>query len=445
MDAFWGTVSRSGDLTTWLADTGAALGPVTFDAFGIGIGVDGADPRAVLAVVVDENDRESGATCFSDPDFIGRMLDADNGIRLAGPTLVEDLQRVATIHAVSRFYVHDLDEGVVALDEAHAAALSGDMEGARGQYLMADARLDSLLETLSDSDGGKPIADELETMVICCPSMDSGLRVATIAAAVTDRRSEQWTDLLIQLVTEPMAPIVGDPAIAALGVYLDLSAIPPRFTRFRGPDEFDLILRPIGDGIVEATANLRDGITAESSDVDGLRVVAVEISTGAILSSGPCEVRGLEVVARVWLDATEIGDVHFVMVSDEIPLTAVHTDPLGARLAQVDREVRFAWTQRRRASAAEALVSDTIDPAVAQRAWDLAAMCRSRAEQWADNACRALEDMRDFDFADNAAALDVITPYLEGVLRLAAVVTPVDSVDCALRPTLAELCSEAGW
>ncbi len=445
MDAPRGTVRRIDDLAMWRADTGAALGPVTFDAFGIGIGVDAADPRTVLAVVVDETDRESGATCFTDPDFIGQVLDAEDGSALNGPTLVEDLERVATIRAVSHFHTGLLDEGVVALDEAQAAALSGDMDAARGQYMMSGARLESLLETLSDSDGGKPIADELETMIIGCPAMDSERQVATIAAAVTDRRSEQWSDLLIQLVAEPMAAVAGDPEAAIPGVYLDLSVLPPRFTRFRGPDEFDLRINAVDDEIVEVSAYLRDEIIAESSDVDGLRVIAVEAETGAPISSARCAVRGLMVVAQLWLDTWKLDDVHFVMVSEQVPLSAVHADPFGVRLAQVDREVRFAWTQHRRAAAADALVSDTTDPEVAQGAWDLATLCRSSAKQWVDNACRALEDMRDFDFADNSGAVAIIVPYLEGVLRLVDAIDKVESVDGALRPTLAELCSEAGW
>lgn len=449
-----GTVRHiDGGLVMWQADSGAGLGPVRFDAFGIGLGVDGAEPSTVLAVVAAPDDRDSGATCFNDPEFLMRMVEADDGTAMTGPALVEDLERAATIHAVNMFHVGHLDEALLCLDLAHATALCGEMERARGKYLMAAATLDSLIERLVESDGGRSIADEIETMVASCPGIDPDLRITNAAAAVVDRHCDRLAELLDQLAAQHEAETGfasldgtlggGDSApLPVGGEVLDLGLLPPRLIRFTGHDDNDLIFRLVDDQIVEASAVLRSALLADSTDTDGVFLVAADSFTGELISSAPCTVSGMHLSARLWLADATLSETHFLLVASTVPLSRVHADPVAVRAARIDRACRAAWTQHRRAVTLAALITSTDDGESFDRARDQMDMLTAESASLCAGALSALAGHRD---ESDPAADTIYRRYIEGVQRLATAVSTHNGGEGPQRATLAELCAEAGW
>jgi len=439
-----GTVEHSPDgLIIWRADVGVALGPVTFDAYGIGIGVDAADPAAVVAVVAEIGDRDSDATCFEDSQFLDMLVEAPTGAVLKGPTLRDEVVRAATIHAVNTFFVGLLDEGVVALDMANAHAVCGEMSRARGRYLMSATTMDALLD-LVETDGSRPVVEELEHMVAHCPAMDPDRRVAGIAATVAERHRTRWSTMAVPKVlaaadlSAGMRTVVTNP-----GDLLDLSLLPPRLVRFAGPDQVDLTLRIVDNETVEASAVLRDEIIAESTDVDGLFVVAMDSNTGELVSSAPCAVDGLTLIARLWLADRPIGDLHFALVAPTVPLSRVRGDPLSVQLGRLDRQCRHAWTQHRRATALVGLVTETSDDSAFDNAHHLGEILMADAKQWAENTEAELDELRQA-VADPAVE-QIVAGYLDGVQRLTNLVQSPGDLDGPLRPTLAELCAASGW
>ncbi|MXP20185.1 hypothetical protein GIY30_02215 [Gordonia sp. HNM0687] len=438
-----GSVERSADgLIVWRAHTGAALGPVAFDAHNLGLGVDAADPSCVLTVVADDSDRDSGATCFTDPGFLTALVDAPTGATLPQPQLVDEIARAATIHAVSRFHLGDLDPGIVTLDEAHAAALCGDMDGARGRYLMATSSMEEVLDDLAEN-GGESIAEELEVAVAQCPAMDPENAIATVASAIVDGQDARWSEMVLSIHQEELATTFSPPPPNAAGDFLDLSLLPPRLMRFTGPDEHDLALRMIGDDTVEASAVVRDAIYTSSSEAAGLFVIAVERATGELVSSAPCEASGMRMVALLWLAEHELDDLHFLMVTLDVPLDEVSARPLDVRLAQVDRACRHAWTNHRRGRAILTLVNSATAPELVDAAGHAVAHCRQQADDWAANARIELEDiLLHLQSPDHQK---LVADFREGVLRLQELVAGDFAPDSPIRPTLAELHAETGW
>lgn len=436
-------VRRPDGLIVWQASTGAALGPVTFDAYGIGIAVDAADPAAVVTVIAAADNRDSGATCFVDPDFLTNMIDATAGSELPGPVLVDDVVRAATIHAVGKFHLGALDEAIVALDTAHAAALAGDQELAQAHYLMASATMDSLLDRLTDGEGGEAIAEELEQMIARCPEMDPDQSVARVAAAVIDRHNDSLTNFL-SAEQHRAAAVHGGATGGNTGERLDLSLLPPRVIRFTGPDQNDLSIRELSDDTIEVSAILRDELDSDSSEVEGLSVLAVDSLTGELIASAPCEASEGLITARLWLADNPLGDTHFVLVAADVPLGSVHADRFAVQIARLDRQCRHSWSQHRRASAVIELVSTATRPESVDVAETWQRFLTADAVDWVTRTEREIADLVDQN-EDDPTAQRILADYGHGVRRLHEVVTQPVSPGGPRRPTLAELCAEAGW
>ncbi|GAA14986.1 hypothetical protein [Gordonia alkanivorans] len=347
-----GTVQRGPDGSyTWRADDAEAFLPVTITTGQITFTVDAAFPEQPVQVTIRDAESARDASVFADPSAVNDLVNALDTTGIPAPDLSDGLVRLTTVTAVDTLHLGDLDDGVLSLDVAYARALLGDPD--MGWYLaLASSVPGRLVDEIESADHGGPLVTRLAEVigtvaigVLPDDEMDGLLGALRVR---TDRSDVLW-DALFGLDTDlgVLAADLGgiSPVITQVA---DLRALPPRLLRFDGPEEPEVEINENVDGSYEVSAELRDGVDADSAVVDGIFAVAADPETGDLVAFAPATASGDRITARiVGVD----GDARFAFVGSEADPAELRLDHFGVAMTRVDRHFRHAWTRLRNAGA----------------------------------------------------------------------------------------------
>ncbi|WP_345314419.1 hypothetical protein [Gordonia alkaliphila] len=437
----WGTVQSTADGSiSWHADTGVALGPILFHSNGIRFIVDAAAPAHIVGLAaVDAAALRARAHWFADAAAVAAIADAADGDRAAAPIAGAALVRQATVCAVDAVHLGDLDEAVLLLDHAHAAAAAGDYQRGAGRYALARVVVERLVEDIEVQDYLGPFNARLLEVVATAPD---GVFTDVERGEITDelrgrleRTEAPWQVILgAGLARDELASTLGggDTAVAESA---DLGLLPPRLLEFDGPDTPEIAVTPMPDA-VHLSAQLRGTVDLDGAEANQVFAVVADRRTGDLLSHAPMRVVGDRLDATVRLHGIDPATVRCGLIGADTALDALRLDDVGAALTGIDRQCRYAWSEHRRAGAMLAATDFSATESQLVEVVDLAAQARKAAEREMRSAVRRVGRLAKAATADTAEGL---AAYAAAVGRLAEQISSVPAVDGPDGPILAEL------
>lgn len=440
-----GTLTRHSDgVVEWIATDIRVLGPITFEAHGVILTVEPADPTCATRIAAPTHDvlRSAAPFLIGDPQIRQALVAADDGARLAGIRLTDPVARFATIESVRRLFLADLDEPTLILDRAHAFHLAGRTGVAAGLHRMAQSTIELLLDEMESSPPSAAVAAELGSILQSLSQRDDvgpdrNAEFLRRIGELPELREELWRQTLDREVGLPVATTLGGQGAGRTGEFVDLRVVPPRILRFSGPSVPDLTVSRDGDGYLIVRAELQASTLDDCREVTELFAVATDPLDGEVLASGPCTAADGYLTARLWVGEEATDSLRCGLVSTDVDFDLVRSDETGSRISQIERYCRHAWTQHRIAGTALSMVgvqsgSDAIDRA-RREATSSHREAIASMDTAAGLARQLVRARRRHPDAWTSAS------YAESVGRLAdAIGTPPETTGPA-RPTLAEL------
>lgn len=352
-----GIVTRdSSTIVSWHADTAVVLEPMHIEVDGVHIIVDAAFPNRVIDVATDQETRfnRAAARVFRETDFIRRLTVAEDGEQIEAPTLSEPVTRLATVRAVDRIHLGDLDEAALLLDHAFAHRQFGSFQPTLRYYVLGATAAERLVDEINSGDHSPATARMLSDVIGACPpdALDVPTRDRLIDTLRTHLLADDigWEAGLSRLIGhEELATSLGDMSTVT-GQLNDLRPFPARALRFTGPDDPDLEITAT-DGSISVRARLRDEVIPESQEIQETMAVAADSSTGEILAVAPCSTADGHISAELYPGTSDPSGLRFALISADTPLESVRLDPLGTTLTRIDRHCRYAWSLHREAGA----------------------------------------------------------------------------------------------
>ncbi|HMS75895.1 hypothetical protein [Gordonia sp. (in: high G+C Gram-positive bacteria)] len=350
-----GIVTRdSSTLVSWHADTAIVLEPVHIEIGGVGVVIDAAFPDVVIDVIVDSTIVRSTRALFTEVDFTQRLSAAPDGARIDGPTLAESFARLATVRAVDRIHLGDLDEAALLLDQAFAHRKLGSFEPALRYYVLGATAAERLVDEIDNGDHSPATVRMLSSIIDSCPpdALDTPSRDRLAGILRTHLLADDigWQTGLSRLIgQDELATSLGDFSTVT-GQLNDLRPFPARALRFTGPDAPDLEITTT-DGSISVRARLRDEVIPESQEIQETMAVAADSSTGEILAVAPCSASGGQISAELYPGTSDPSGLRFALISADTPLESIRLDPLGIAMTRIDRHCRYAWSLHREAGA----------------------------------------------------------------------------------------------
>lgn len=433
-----GTVKVAVDgSVSWHADTAVALGPIMFQANGVQFVVDAAAPEQIIDLAaVDAAALRSCAQWFVDPTLIEAIAAADDGAHVAGPIAGDAILRVATVESVDAIVLSDLDEGVLLVDQAYAATVAGDLGRGAVRFALASAVVDRIVTEIENDDYLGPLNSRLLEVVSAAPEgtfLDAERsEYSAIMRARLARTDAFWRSFADATIADDLALTLGE-AQEVTAQAADLRLLPPRLLAFAGPEVPEVTV-VAGDGELTMSAQLRPAVDLDSAEANELFAVVADKQTGALVAHAPARVVDDRVQATVSLHGIDPETVRCALVGGEVDLDAVRLDDTGDKLAGIDRQCRFAWSEHRRAGALLASVSASSAESEIENVGKVAARARKTAEREIRSAAK-----RATRLGDSAE----LTAYADAVQRLSHRLSEAPEVDGPAGPTIAELYAVA--
>ncbi|MFC0316055.1 hypothetical protein ACFQNE_11565 [Gordonia phosphorivorans] len=434
----WGTVEAAADGSiSWHADAGVALGPILFEVDGVQLIVDAAAPENIVALAaVDADKLRSVAHWFTDPAVIATIAAADDGTETEGPVAGDAVRRVATVEAVDSLVLSDLDEGVLLLDHAFAATTAGNLGRGAEHFMLASVVADRMVTEIADHDYLGPLNSRLLEAVLAAPegTFPDGDRTEyiSILRGRLDRTDGPWRTFVEASASGELALTLGE-AQSVSAQIADLRLVPRRLLTFGGPDVPEVTITN-GDDEVTLSAQLRPSVDVDGAEANEVFAVVADEETGELLSHAPARVVGDRVEATVALHGIDPDTVRCALVGSEVNIDSVRLDEIGTRIAGIDRQCRFAWSEHRRAGALLASVSASSTEAEVEKVARAASRARKSAEREVKSAAKR---------ASRLSGTAGLNQYAAAVTWLSDRLAEAPATDGPTGPTIAELYAVA--
>lgn len=362
----------------WQSERVAAIAPVEFALGAGGVAtIDAAVPRLPLSWSLTAEADPAVLTNAVAGQELADVIDSVRQARtetqvVAAPVLTERWAHYAVVAAVARWTLQPVHQGALLIDRAVAAAGVGrDAEAATLFIFADDALLDLCLRCL-DGEMHTAVVDLVRAAVQAAEH--AGIRGAwrpyaaelesltTLDDAVIHEQLTQWQQADSPATAPGRAGVMNaeiedETRDSAL---VDIRSVPPRILAWSGANEPELLIEhDSAQDVFVVTAFLASGADPRCREVRRMLAYAAERESGALVATAPLRLDGGSLVAALPADGHRLAGLSFGVLEADTDVRALRTDPLGRRLAELDRTVVEAWGLHRSAQAALYTVSAT--------------------------------------------------------------------------------------